>query len=478
MWVCRHSSVVTPPPQKVAGHPASRFLPCIGVKKRDNIAAALPVQEHRLPMSNLDLLLPPLDVGVFFCYKNSLPLDESLNILKKSLAEALGPFYPLAGEIVQNNLAEPELHCNNRGVDFIHAHADVELKNIDLYHPDESVERKLVPRKKQGVLTVQVTELRCGGLIIGCSFDHRVADAYSINVFLAAWAEIAQSKSISSLPSFRRPMLNARHPPVVNTFYDKLYLPLSSLPPQWSCLPTNPLRSRIYYVEAKDISHLQSKSSFNENAKRSKLVSFTAFLWKLIAECEDGFNTCKMGVVVDGRGRMDRISFDKLSLPNNMSLSMQNYFGNVLSIPFGEANSSELKEMPLNLVAEMVYEFVSPAMTEEHFLGLIDWVELHRPEPAVANIYAKMDENDGEAIVVSSGQRFPVNSIDFGWGKPHFGSYHFPWGGETGYVMPMPSTKKNGDWIVYMNLLQKHLDLVETKGRNVFKPLTPSYLNL
>ncbi|KAJ0569437.1 putative alcohol O-acetyltransferase [Helianthus annuus] len=131
----------------------------VGVKKRDNIAAALPVQEHRLPMSNLDLLLPPLDVGVFFCYKNSLPLDESLNILKKSLAEALGPFYPLAGEIVQNNLAEPELHCNNRGVDFIHAHADVELKNIDLYHPDESVERKLVPRKKQGVLTVQVYEL-------------------------------------------------------------------------------------------------------------------------------------------------------------------------------------------------------------------------------------------------------------------------------------------------------------------------------
>ncbi|KAI3811485.1 hypothetical protein L1987_21209 [Smallanthus sonchifolius] len=444
----------------------------VSVKKRDIITAALPVQDHWLPMSNLDLLLPPLDVGVFFCYKNSLPLYESMNIVKKSLAEALAPFYPLAGEVVQNSLSEPELLCNNRGVDFIHAYADMELKNIDLYHPDESVERKLVPLKKQGVLTVQVTELSCGGMVIGCTFDHRVADAHSINLFLTAWAEIAQSKPISSLPSFRRSMLNPRRPPVMKTFYNKLYLPLSSLPQPRSFSPINPLVSRIYYMEAKDITHLQS------NLKRSKLVSFTAFLWKIIAECDqDGFiNTCKMGVVVDGRERLNnKLSFDKLSLSNTMPFSMQNYFGNVLSIPYGEANSRELKEMPLNLVADMVHEFVCHTMTEEHFRGLVDWVELHRPEPAVAKIYAKMDENDGEAIVVSSGQRFPVDGIDFGWGKPHFGSYHFPWGGQTGYVMPMPSTRENGDWIVYMHLLQKHLDLVETKG--VFKPLTSSYLN-
>ncbi|KAL8191558.1 hypothetical protein R6Q57_028289 [Mikania cordata] len=455
----------------------------VSVKKRDIIAATLPVQDHWLPMSNLDLLLPPLDVGIFFCYKNfQLQLDEGVNLIKKSLAEALVPFYPLAGEMVQNSLGEPELLCNNRGVDFILAYADTELKNIDFYHPDESVERKLVPVKKQGVFTVQVTELSCGGLVIGCTFDHRVADAYSINMFLTTWAEIAQSKPLSNPPSFRRSMLNPRRPPTINTtLYDKLFLPLSFLPPPRSFLPANPLISRIYYIEAKDITHLQSKSSFDGHPTRSKLVSFTAFLWKLMAECEEnGLNKCKMGVVVDGRERLaDCIcSFDKLSLSNTTSFSTQNYFGNVLSIPYGEANVSELKEMSLRLVAEMVHDFVSPAVTEEHFRGLIDWVELHRPEPTFAKVYAKLDEEyDSEAIVVSSGQRFSVDSIDFGWGKPYFGSYHFPWGGQTGYVMPMPSATKNGDWIVYTHLLQKHLDMVETKGRNVFKPLTPSYLN-
>ncbi|KAJ0575914.1 putative alcohol O-acetyltransferase [Helianthus annuus] len=129
-------------------------------------------------------------------------------------------------------------------------------------------------------------------------------------------------------------------------------------------------------MEAKDISHLQLKSSSNGNPKRSKLVSFTAFLWKLIAECEEEFNTCKTGVVVDGR---KRVTFNKFSSSNTMSYSLQNYFGNVLSIPYGEANLSALKEMPLSRVADMVHEFVCPSMTEEHFRGLIDWAVADLP---------------------------------------------------------------------------------------------------
>ncbi|MGV7343303.1 acyltransferase, partial [Mycobacterium kansasii] len=86
-------------------------------------------------------------------------------------------------------------------------------------------------------------------------------------------------------------------------------------------------------------------------------------------------------------------------------------------------------------MAEAVHEALSEGASKEHFLGLIDWVEARRPQPAVAKIYCRGRE-DGAAFVVSSGQRFPVKRVDFGWGKPVFGSYHFPWGGESGYVMP------------------------------------------
>ncbi|KAJ0800464.1 putative alcohol O-acetyltransferase [Helianthus annuus] len=128
----------------------------LSLKQTDIIKAATAAQNLRLPMSNLDLLIPPLDVGVFFCYKKSVPREKSISLMKKSLGLALVPFYSLAGEIVQTSQGEPEILCNNCGVEFVHACADLELKDLDLYHPDDSVEGRLVPVKTKGVLSVQV----------------------------------------------------------------------------------------------------------------------------------------------------------------------------------------------------------------------------------------------------------------------------------------------------------------------------------
>lgn len=129
--------------------------------ERDVIQAThTPEREYWLPQSNLDLLLPPLHPGVFFIYKKkedtSMSTETVVNTIKKSLGGVLSTFYPLAGEIVPNSQGEPELLCNNNGVEFVHAHADVKLKNLDLHHPDETVKGKLVPKINRGVLSVQV----------------------------------------------------------------------------------------------------------------------------------------------------------------------------------------------------------------------------------------------------------------------------------------------------------------------------------
>ncbi|KAM7481705.1 hypothetical protein LguiB_006288 [Lonicera macranthoides] len=154
------------------------------------------------------LLLPPVDVGVFFIYKNANAGAKPL--LKKALAEALVTYYAFAGEIMESTASESELLCNNRGLDFVEAFADVELRDLNVYNPNESIEGKLVPLKKHGVLAVQVTELKCRALGVACTFDHRVADTYSANMFLVSWAEIAQSKPLSQVPSFRRSLLCPR----------------------------------------------------------------------------------------------------------------------------------------------------------------------------------------------------------------------------------------------------------------------------
>ena len=69
--------------------------------------------------------------------------------------------------------------------------------------------------------------------------------------------------------------------------------------------------------------------------------------------------------------------------------------------------------------------------------------------------------------MVSSGQHFPISKVDFGWGKSAFGSFYFPWGGNVGYVMPIPSPSGNGDWVVYMHMLKREPELIECKAAHV-----------
>lgn len=462
----------------------------VTVLKKEVVTPVLPLQEHWLPFSNLDLLLPPLDVGVFFCYKKPItkePTSSSeenigtdfgsrIDVLKKALAQVLVSYYAFAGEVVANSAGEPELLCNNRGVEFEEALADIELKDLNLYNPDESIEGKLVPRKKDGVLAVQATQLKCGGTVVACSFDHRIADAFSANLFLVSWAEMAQGKTISVLPSFRRSLLNPRHPVCPDPSVDNLYVLISSMaPPKEPQADPDHLISRIYYVQGSDLNQLQSLASCN-GYRRTKLESFSAFLWKMIAKSSvygitnagSSNKITKMGIVVDGRCRLSQ---------NNAGVVLDSYFGNVLSIPYGSNKVCDVIENPLSWVADEVHDFLETAVTKEHFLGLIDWVETHRPEPAVVKIYVGSSD-DGPAFVVSSGQRFPVSQVDFGWGSPVFGSYHFPWGGKTGYVMPMPTPAGNGDWIVYMHLMKRQVAFIESEASYFFRPLTCDYLNL
>ncbi|KAK9133482.1 hypothetical protein Scep_013010 [Stephania cephalantha] len=150
---------------------------------------------------------------------------------------------------------------------------------------------------------------------------------------------------------------------------------------------------------------------------------------------------------------------------------------NVLSIPIGDLSVSDIMKKPLSSVADEVQEFLSSALTKEHFMGLIDWVEVPRPKPTLARIYCTSSEEE-VAIVVSSGLRFPVRRVDFGLGRPAFGSYHFSWESSAGDVMPMPSPSGNGDWIVYMHCTKEHLEYLEEEVCDVFKPMSSHYLNL
>ena len=110
-----------------------------------------------MAQSNLDLLLPPVNVSVFFCYKRKSSDVKSFSAVvanvKASLSQALASFYPFAGRLVTNMHGEPELLCNNEGAGFSEAYADADLEFVDFSRPDVSVEGKLVPARVSHHLT-------------------------------------------------------------------------------------------------------------------------------------------------------------------------------------------------------------------------------------------------------------------------------------------------------------------------------------
>ena len=75
----------------------------VKIVRKEVVVNAHPVHEHRLPLSNLDLTIPPVSVSLFLCYKLPTPrsvssfAEEATHDLKISLSEALAYYYVFAG---------------------------------------------------------------------------------------------------------------------------------------------------------------------------------------------------------------------------------------------------------------------------------------------------------------------------------------------------------------------------------------------
>lgn len=455
------------------------------VKVTENVVvgAEEPWNDRWLPFTSLDLGIPPIDAASFFCYNkpsHGSSFPTMLNTLKASLSRALTLFYPLAGEIVWNAAAgENQIHCNNQGVDFIHAVADVQLKELNFYNPDESIEGKLIPKKLRGVLAVQVTELKCGGMVIGCMFDHKAADGYSANMFISSWADMARSEIPSMLPSFSSSILKPRSPPTYNSSsIDNIVAVFEP-----SLMPDNDqnhndgsddvLINRIYYIEGEQINKIQLLASEN-GSRRSKFEAFTSFLWKTVALCMEDLGNhnqrfCNVAVPVDGRRRLSAgDGEDKEKL-------MASHFGNVLTLPFRGKSSQELVEMSLSNVATEVHDMLH-VIGKDHFLDLIDWAEERRSHQLVLRALV----SKGVTVSVSSGQRFQfMNEMDFGWGKVAFGSCHIPPTRKDCYVLTLPGPiNNNQDWVVYMHMPIKHINYIEAHASHMFNPVNADYLKI
>lgn len=174
--------------------------------------------------------------------------------------------------------------------------------------------------------------------------------------------------------------------------------------------------------------------------------------------------TCKMGWLVDGRRRMYKEDENSLS----------NYIGNVLSVAFCEASIEDLKQGSVSEIANKVHKAISEVTNEDHFMDLIDWIECHRPGLMLSKVVLGQG---GPALVLSSGRKFPVSELDFGFGSPVLGtvcSTVEKLG--VAYLNQRPSAYGNGSWTVSAILWPELASALESDS--IFQPMTINHLQL
>ncbi|GLJ21231.1 hypothetical protein SUGI_0389190 [Cryptomeria japonica] len=440
----------------------------VEVVKTEVVLPASVIQERILPLSNLDLAVPPVCVHVFFCYEKppQTSFASVVSNLKSSLSRAFVSCYAFAGRLVSHGVGDLQMVCNNKGAEFSEAYADTCLTQVEFCNPNGAIEGKLVPQlvnDSEGngtpVFAVQVTQFNCSRIVVSCTFEHKIADAFSANLFFSCWTNLSRNEPIESItPSFTRSILVPRDPPVYCSPIEEMYMKVVPSAESNMQIAQPALASRIYYLSADDIIKLQLSANQHGNSY-TKLEAFSAYIWKLLIQSqnmEDAQN-CNISIAVDGRSHLKNIGMPA------------NYFGNAVLAPFASARAEDIKKEPLSWSAKLIHDAIYSVANEESFQSAVDFIEISKPSLVFPKIYRNKDE---PYIIVSSGLRFPLYKFDHGWGKPRLAIYNLPY--TSGYVMPTLSPYGDGSWLINMNLLIDQINAIESHPNFFSRLISPN----
>ncbi|XP_050374735.1 stemmadenine O-acetyltransferase-like [Argentina anserina] len=339
-------------------------------------------------------------------------ITEISKHLKKSLAEVLALFYPLAGR-VHDNL---HVDCSDQGVPFLEAHVkNCKLSDI-LANPIPDELPKLVPfelddSEHKIPLGVQLNVFECGGFAIGQCISHKVSDGLSMLMFTKAWAATARRALGDHQAVIHRP-----------EFISAILFPPKLLAETSVGLAKNKMTKRFVF-DASNIEHLREK--YVEGERPTRIETLTAFIWsRLVAVTKDnGIPDHKKSHIVSHVVNLRR-KFDPPLSPRT--------YGNVISLADSTPSLLNTKEECYGL-AKQVREAVRK-IDKSYIKKLQQGHDVHRT-------------SDGSSItsLFSSLCHFPLYDNDFGWGRPSWVSMGIP-GLEFDNVVVFFDTK-DGDGI-------------------------------
>ncbi|XP_015894432.2 BAHD acyltransferase At5g47980 [Ziziphus jujuba] len=252
----------------------------IDIIGKETIKPSSPTPHHlqSFSLSLLDQLAPSIYNSLVFFYPNNNIIDitstsykHKSQHLKKSLSQTLTRFYPLAGRFKDNK----SIACHDDGVHYIEARCHGLLSSF-LQQPEAEALKRFLPVETHPIraetftgplLVVQASFFDCGGLAIGFSITHKLADGGTLRMFIKGWAATALGHGEKVVPEFKAA---SYFPPS-----DDLSINFPAVEfKKVNCV------SKRFVFDASNLASLKAKASSLSVENPSRVEVVTALIWR------------------------------------------------------------------------------------------------------------------------------------------------------------------------------------------------------
>nr|XP_004238294.1 omega-hydroxypalmitate O-feruloyl transferase [Solanum lycopersicum] len=380
---------------------------CVYSKEPTFISPISPTPNHTLYLSNLDdQMFLRFSIKYLYIFTKSINLEK----LKYSLSRVLVDYYPLAGRLLkcpQNN-HKLQVDCNGKGAIFAEAFLDLSADELLLVSnkPDKSWRKLLYKDEAQSFLdipplVVQVTNLRCGGMILCTAINHCLCDGIGTAQFLHAWAHytVDPTVSLSIKPFHSRHVLKPHDPTQINSIHPAFTkIPLDDQNPQFDLnlhqyLQSQPVTPTSITFSQSQILHLKRQCSPSvKSTSFEVLASHTWRCWVKSLDLPSSVNV-KLLFSVNIRKTV------KPELP-------QGYYGNGFVLGCAEAPVKQVVNGNLQDTVKLV-QHAKSELTNDTVKSIVNLLE---------DKTVKTDLST--SLVISQWSRLSLEEVNFGEGKP------------------------------------------------------------
>ncbi|KAK1279249.1 Agmatine coumaroyltransferase-2 [Acorus gramineus] len=392
----------------------------------------------KVPLTIFDRAAFDLHVAVLYAFRPPMPSNATLI---SALSATLFHFPHLAGTLsvdpTNHNL--PCIYLNNAGALVVETHLPITLSDqlplLDRPSPDLA---RLHPSTQGDVphlLQIQLNRYACGGLVIGQTAHHQVADGQSMSAFFRIWAELARAPTRAPSPPLpfhdRASVSVPRDPPRVEFNHREI---------EFKNDKPSSVESLSVRYSAEFVSALKMKAA----ERCSTFECLLAHTWKKITAArglEKG-TTTRVRLAVNGRARM-----------REPGVPME-YFGNLVLWAYPEMRVEELMKGGYARAVKAIREAVTH-VDDAYFKSFVDFGEVVAKEEEV--LVASAPEAGSVLcpdLEVDSWLMFRFHELDFGSGGPC--AFLLPVLPVEGLLVFIPSCKEVGGVDVFLALEHEH----------------------